>query len=89
MTGFNRTVKSGNKVELNGLGSRDPEGEALFYNWSQVRGAKVPLLDLNMPRASFVAPSVSEPKVFRFRLRVTDKKGADSLPAYVDITVEP
>ena len=89
VAGANRTVKSGNKVELNGLSSRDPEGEALFYTWSQVRGAKVPLLDLNMPRASFVAPSVSEPKLFRFRLRVTDKKGADSLPAFVDVTVEP
>jgi len=89
VAGGDRTVKSGTKVELNGLGSRDPEGEALFYAWSQVRGAKVPLLDLNMPKASFVAPSVSEPKLFRFKLRVTDKKGADSMPAYVDVTVEP
>ena len=89
VAGANRTVKSGEKVELNGLSSRDPEGEALFYSWSQVRGAKVPLLDLNMPKASFLAPSVSEPKLFRFRLRVTDKKGADSMPALVDVTVEP
>lgn len=89
VAGADRTVRSGSKVELNGLGSRDPEGEALFYTWSQVRGAKVPLLDLNMPKASFLAPSVSEPKLFRFRLRVTDKKGADSMPAFVDVTVEP
>jgi len=89
VAGADRTVKSGDKVELNGLSSRDPEGEALYYTWSQVRGAKVPLLDLNMPKASFVAPSVSEPKLFRFRLRVTDKKGADSVPAFVDVTVEP
>jgi hypothetical protein len=89
VAGADRTVKSGTKVELNGLESHDPEGEALFYTWSQVRGAKVPLLDLNMPKASFLAPSVSEPKLFRFRLRVTDKKGADSMPAFVDVTVEP
>ena len=89
VAGANRTVKSGEKVELNGLSSRDPEGEALFYSWSQVRGAKVALLDLNMPKASFLAPSVSEPKLFRFRLRVTDKKGADSMPVFVDVTVEP
>ncbi|MGE3152714.1 MAG: hypothetical protein AB7G48_05560 [Nitrospiraceae bacterium] len=87
--GENRTVKAGRKVELNGLKSRDPEGEALFYYWSQVRGSKVPLLDLNMPRASFVAPTVSEPRLFRFKLRVYDKLGADSLPAFVDVTVEP
>ena len=87
--GSNRTVKSGTKVELSGLKSRDPEGEALFYTWSQVRGAKVPLLDVNMPRASFLAPQVSEPRLYRFKLRVTDKKGADSVPAYADVWVEP
>ena len=87
--GQSLTVKAGKKVKLSGLRSRDPEGEALFYQWSQVRGAKVPLLDLNMPEASFVAPTVSEKRLLRFRLRVTDKKGADSLPAYVDVWVEP
>ncbi len=87
--GPNRTVKAGTKVELNGLNSRDPEGEALYYAWSQVRGSKVALLDVNMPRASFLAPQVSEKRLYRFKLRVTDKSGADSLPAYVDVIVEP
>jgi hypothetical protein len=87
--GPNKTVKAGTKVKLSGLKSRDPEGEALFYQWSQVRGSKVPLLDLNMAEASFVAPQVSEKRLFRFRLRVTDGKGADSVPSYVDVTVEP
>ena len=87
--GPNRTVKTGTKVKLNGLKSRDAEGEALYYSWSQVRGSKVPLLDVNGPEASFQAPHVSEPRTYRFKLRVTDKKGADSLPAFVDVTVEP
>jgi hypothetical protein len=87
--GSSRTVKAGTKVELNGLKSRDPEGEALYYAWGQVRGSKVPLLDVNMPRASFLAPQVSEKRLFRFKLRVTDKQGADSLPAFVDVIVEP
>lgn len=87
--GPNRTVKAGTKVELNGLKSRDPEGEALYYAWSQIRGNKVSLLDVNMPKASFVAPQLSEPRLYRFKLRVTDKKGADSLPAFVDVIVEP
>lgn len=87
--GANRTVKAGSKVKLSGLKSRDPEGEALYYSWSQVRGSKVPLLDVNGPEATFQAPYVSEPRTYRFKLRVTDKKGADSLPAYVDVTVEP
>ena len=87
--GKNKTVKAGTKVKLSGLNSRDAEGEALYYSWSQVRGSKVPLLDVNGPEASFQAPHVSEPRTYRFKLRVTDKKGADSLPAFVDVVVEP
>ncbi len=87
--GPNRTVRSGDRVVLNGLRSFDPEGGGLRYHWAQVRGAKVPLLDLNMPQASFQAPEVSEAKLLRFSLRVTDNREADSLPAYVDVTVKP
>jgi hypothetical protein len=87
--GTARTVKAGTKVRLNGLKSTDPEGEALYYSWSQIRGSKVALLDVNMPEPSFTAPRVSETRLYRFKLRVTDKKGADSVPAYVDVTVEP
>ena len=84
-----RTAKAGSKVRLSGLKSRDPEGEALYYSWSQVRGKKVSLLDVNMPEPSFTAPDVSESRLYRFKLRVTDKMGADSVPAYVDVVVEP
>lgn len=87
--GTNKSVKAGSRVKLSGLKSRDPEGEALYYSWSQVRGSKVSLLDVNNSEASFLAPTVSEPRTYRFKLRVTDKKGADSLPAFVNVTVEP
>lgn len=87
--GTDTLVKAGARVKLSGLKSRDPEGEALYYSWSQVRGSKVSLLDANNSEGSFLAPAVSEPRTYRFKLRVTDKKGADSLPAYVDVTVEP
>ncbi|MGQ0556926.1 MAG: PKD domain-containing protein [Nitrospiraceae bacterium] len=87
--GVSKAVKASTRVKLSGLKSRDPEGEALYYSWSQVRGSKVPLLDANNSEASFLAPSVSEPRTYRFRLRVTDKKGADSLPVFVDVTAEP
>ena len=87
--GANKTVKAGSKVKLSGLNSRDAEGEALYYSWSQVRGSKIALLDVDNAEASFLAPIVSEKRTYRFKLRVTDKKGADSVPAYVDVTVEP
>ena len=87
--GMSQTVKAGTKVKLSGLKSRDLEGEALYYAWSQVRGNKIALLDVINAEASFLAPTVSEKRTYRFKLRVTDKKGADSVPAYVDVTVEP
>jgi len=87
--GANKTVKAGSKVKLSGLKSRDAEGEALYYAWSQIRGSKIALLDVDNAEASFLAPTVSEKRTYRFKLRVTDKKGADSVPAYVDVVVEP
>ena len=87
--GTNQTVKAGTKVKLSGLKSRDAEGEALYYAWSQVRGSKIALLDVDNAEPSFLAPTMSEKRTYRFKLRVTDKKGADSVPAYVDVTVEP
>jgi len=87
--GESKIVKAGSKVKLSGLKSRDAEGEALYYAWSQVRGSKIALLDVDNAEASFLAPTVSEKRTYRFKLRVTDKKGADSVPAFVDVVVEP
>lgn len=87
--GPNRTVRAGTRVQLNALGSYDPEGGSLQYYWSQVRGSKVPLLDPYSPKASFLAPLVEDTRLFRFKLRVTDIHGADSFPVFVDILVEP
>jgi len=87
--GTDKIAKAGSKVKLSGLKSRDAEGEALYYAWSQVRGSKIALLDVDNAEASFLAPPLSEKRTYRFKLRVTDKKGADSVPAYVDVTVEP
>lgn len=87
--GPNQSAKAGTKVKLSGLKSRDAEGEALYYAWSQVRGSKIALLDVDNAEPSFLAPTVSEKRTYRFKLRVTDKKGADGMPAFVDVTVEP
>jgi len=87
--GETQTVYSGDPVILNGLASYDPEGGSLQYRWSQVRGSKISLLDPYAGKARFLAPFVPEERLFRFKLRVTDTQGADSLPAYLDIIVIP
>lgn len=89
------TVRGGSKVMLNGLASSDPDGDPIRYEWMQVAGNKVSLLDPNTAQATFMAPRVSSRRLFRFALRVTDMKGpdtvkgADSLAAYVDVWVIP
>ena len=88
-SGSEQIVYSGDPVTLNGLQSSDPEGGSLQYHWSQIRGSKIALLDPYSPKARFLAPFVVQPRLFRFKLRVTDVHGADSLPAFVDILVEP
>lgn len=89
------TVKSGRAVVLNGFRSMDPDGDPLRYQWTQIRGNKVSLLDPGTAKATFMAPKVSARRLLRFKLWVTDMegpdtvKGADSLPAFVNIWVEP
>jgi hypothetical protein len=93
--GPGQTVSAGTTVALTALQSRDPDGDPLRYEWSQVRGNKVSLLDADSSRATFVAPHVSTKRLFQFKLRVTDMKGpdtvkgADSTPSYVDVWVLP
>jgi len=93
--GSDLTVKAGTTVVLNGLRSTDPDGDPLQYEWAQIRGNKVPLLDPNTAKPTFVAPKVSTKRLLKFKLRVTDMKGpdtvkgGDSLPSFVNVWVEP
>jgi hypothetical protein len=86
--GIPQTVSAGKRVILNGLKSYDPEGGSLQYHWFQVRGSKIPLLDPYSAQARFLAPLVAGDRTFRFKLRVTDIQGADSLPSYVDVIIQ-
>lgn len=88
-------VKSGDLVLLDGLKSRDPDGDPLHFEWKQILGHRVILSNLNEAKATFVAPKVSEAKRYQFSLVVTDMagpdtiKGADSAPAVVTVWVSP
>jgi hypothetical protein len=56
--GVDRVALSGRSVMLDGSGSSDPDQDVLAYQWTQLAGPAVMLLEANMARASFVAPVI-------------------------------
>jgi hypothetical protein len=88
-------ARSGELVLLDGLRSRDPDGDPLHFEWKQILGHRVMLSNVNEAKATFVAPKVSERKQYQFSLIVTDMagpdviKGADSPPAVVTVWITP
>ena len=88
-------VRTGELVVLDGLRSRDPDGDPLHYEWKQILGHRVTLSNVNEAKATFVAPKVSERRKYQFSLTVTDMagpdvvKGADSHPAVITVWIVP
>lgn len=71
-------------VQLDGSESRDADGDALVYEWTQVEGPTITLLDAKTSMPKFYA---REPGAYRFRLVVSDG-AARSEPAFVEVVVE-
>ncbi|MDI6873717.1 C45 family autoproteolytic acyltransferase/hydolase [Candidatus Solincola sp.] len=79
-------VVRGERVELDGTGSRDPEGDALTYQWvlaAKPSGSAAELSDPTSPRTWFTADVEG---VYRVRLRVSDGSRT-SRPAVARIRV--
>jgi hypothetical protein len=87
--GADQIVKQGTRVRLDAILSGDPEGKTPSYYWSQVAGMPITLVEPLSLRPYFFAPVVVAPRLLRFRLIVKDQEGAESFPAYVNITVVP
>ncbi len=64
-------------ITLNGSNSRDPNGEALTYQWVQEGGPAVALTGANQPVATFTAAS-GEAYSFRLTVRNTDGQQASA-----------
>jgi len=88
-------IRSGHLVVLDGLRSRDPDGDPLRYEWRQLRGPRVALSSVDEAKVTFMAPTVAERKLFQFSLTVLDMagpdlvKGAESAPAVISVWVSP
>ena len=57
--GPDRTVQEGSPVNLDGTASYDPDMDTLTYQWSQILGPAVTLMNPTSVTASFTAPSVA------------------------------
>src|SRR6476620_957936 len=69
------TANQGENVTLNGTSTYDPEGNQLYYAWSQDGGVPVSLSDDDQIVAHFEAPSVAKNSILRFNLLVEDENG--------------
>ncbi|MCP4687462.1 MAG: hypothetical protein GY859_05385, partial [Desulfobacterales bacterium] len=73
--GPDQVVVKGASVELDGSGSRDPDGSPLIFSWSQSGGVPVSLERATTPRPGFIAPEVDFPQELFFQLLVRDADG--------------
>lgn len=74
--GADQTVAGGDRVTLDGSASHDPDGSIASYSWTQQEGPVVAIEDADRAIAAFDAPDVAEVTTLRFRLVVTDDRGA-------------
>jgi len=86
--GPDQTAQENALVQLNGATSSDPNNDLLYYQWQQMGGIPVTLLNGNTAYPSFVAPyGLASNQVLTFGLVVSDgslSSNADS----VNVTVQ-
>ena len=70
VAGGDQRVFEGTPVALYGLGSSDPDGDALTYQWTAPEG--IVLSTTTSPEPRFTAPEVSQDTDFTFSLVVSD-----------------
>jgi hypothetical protein len=86
--GADQVLSEGALVNLDGIGSSDPDGDTLSYSWVQVEGPAVILSEITSETPSFTAPEVdSSGATLTFELTVTDNDGLTSTDT-VDVDVQ-
>ncbi|MCM1982972.1 DUF1593 domain-containing protein, partial [Lyngbya confervoides] len=92
---LDRTVRSGDAINLDAAETSDPDGDNLTYQWWIYAEAgsypdPIALQNADRPQASFTAPEVQEPETVHVILEVTDQ-GEPALTRYqrAIVTIQP
>jgi hypothetical protein len=94
-----RTVRSGERIELDASASTDPDGDALSYEWwvypalpeaALLEGNTLSFENPNAARTAFAAPTVTQPLEVPILLTVRDS-GTPALHSYqrIMVTIQP
>lgn len=81
------SIGEGKTIRLNGGDAWDPDGKPLTYEWTQVSGPAVTLIDSNTITPSFIAPSVQADTVLSFRFTVKDDQNQTAVSDTMKVTV--
>lgn len=73
--GPDATYVEQNEIWLDGSGSSDSDGSIDIYEWTQLSGPAVTLLNADAVTASFTAPDITLETPLELNLKVTDNKG--------------
>jgi len=73
--GLDQSINENTTATLNGSGT-DSDGWISGYQWTQISGTTVSIVNANSANASFTAPNISSDTTLTFRLTVTDNSGA-------------
>jgi len=84
--GINQTVLEFATVTLDGTSSTDVDGTIVSYNWTQVNGTLVTLLNNDTSKPTFEAPDVTIQEILTFMLAVVDNSSGTDTDE-VNITV--
>jgi hypothetical protein len=85
--GPNQNVVKNTKVDLDGTGSSDPDGDALSYSWIQIGTPAVTLAGADTETPSFTSPDVAPGATISLQFELTVGDGTDTATDTVDVTV--